>query len=233
LNKLLEKINRDLEDLPSPPSSAPLSEVLRLITDFAREVERQGEGIPGCDGLLHQVKQPQNEFRIAIRTTAPCFVPQFRNRPRSGPSTLVSTGPYAAQPIATSTSTFVLQPAEKHARPSFLAGEEDSDEIGLNDGKKIFIDDVLETAEWCVPWLCGVNLTHSKPSLTSAVTRELPYNYPFIVQKGYIEAFVGKWNDPADTLFKTIDEKVKEATLHIVEAHFGNYTHSRFKQRVL
>jgi hypothetical protein len=57
------------------------------------------------------------------------------------------------------TSTLVHRPAEKYARPPFLAGEEDSDEIGLNDGKKVFIDDVLESAEWCVPWLCGVNFT--------------------------------------------------------------------------
>jgi hypothetical protein len=220
LKKLLEKIKRDLEDLPPPPSSAPLSEVLRLITDFTKEVGKQGEGIPGYDGLLHQVKQPQDEFRIAIRRTAPCFVPRFRNTP-------AISGPCRAPVVV------AVQPPKQYARPPFLVGEEDPDEIGLNDGKKVFIDDVLETAEWCVPWLCGVNLTHSKPSLTSAVTRELPYNYPFIVQKGYIEAFVGKWNDPADTLFKTIDEKVKEATLHIVEAHFGNYTHSRFKQRVL
>lgn len=68
--------------------------------------------------------------------------------------------------------------------------------------------------------------------LTRAVTRELPNTYPFIVQKEYIKAFVGKWNEPAHELFETIAEQVKEATLDIVETHFGNYTHSRFKQRV-
>jgi hypothetical protein len=68
--------------------------------------------------------------------------------------------------------------------------------------------------------------------LTRAVTRELPNTYPFIVQKEFIEAFVMEWDEPAHTLFKTVAEKVKEATLRVVEAHFGNYTHSRFKQRV-
>ena len=152
LNKLLEKTKRDLDDLPPPPSSTPLSEVLRLITDFTREVERQGEGIPGRDSLLHQVKQPQDEFRIAIRKTAPCFVPRFRKRPASeGPRHLVLME--------------TLEPPDHHTRPPFLEGEEDSYEIGLNNGKKIFIDDVLQSAEWCVPWLlCRVNLTHSKPS---------------------------------------------------------------------
>jgi len=208
-------VNRELEDLPPPPSSAPLSEVLRLITDFTRDIERQGEGISGLDGLLHQVKQPQDEFRVAIRRTAPCFVPQFHNRP---------TGEAAP----------VLKRAvekEKHTRPPFLTGEEDFDEIGLNDGNKIFIDDVLETAEQCVPWLCVLIILTAK-HLIRAVTRELPNNYPFTVQKEYIEAFVWKWNEPAHELFKTIIEKVKEATLRVVEAHFGNYIHSHFKQRV-
>jgi len=30
----------------------------------------------------------------------------------------------------------------------FLQGEEHYDKIGLDDGKEIFINDVLETAEW-------------------------------------------------------------------------------------
>lgn len=66
----------------------------------------------------------------------------------------------------------------------------------------------------------------------SAVTRELPSNYPFIVQKEYILAFVREWDEPSQTVFTTIVEEVKEATLRIVDIHFGNYAHTRFKQRV-
>jgi hypothetical protein len=44
-------------------------------------VEKQGEGEPGRDGLLQQIRPWQEEFRGAIRETAPCFVPQFRKRP--------------------------------------------------------------------------------------------------------------------------------------------------------
>jgi hypothetical protein len=81
LSKLLEKANQDLEELPPPPSSTPLKEVLRHITDFTREVERQGEGVPDRDGLLQQIRSPQDEFRVTIRKTAPCFVPRFSERP--------------------------------------------------------------------------------------------------------------------------------------------------------
>jgi hypothetical protein len=38
----------------------------------------------------------------------------------------------------------------KADKPLFLVGEEVLDEIGLSDGKEIFINDVLETAEWYV-----------------------------------------------------------------------------------
>ena len=64
------------------------------------------------------------------------------------------------------------------------------------------------------------------------MTRELPNNYPFIVQKEYIKVFVKQWDGPAQTLFTAMVEKVKEATLRIVDDHFGKYTHTRFKQRV-
>jgi hypothetical protein len=68
--------------------------------------------------------------------------------------------------------------------------------------------------------------------LIRAVTRELPNNYPFIVQKEYIEVFVKQWDGPAQTLFTAIAKKVKEATLRVVDVHFGNHGYSRFKQRV-
>jgi hypothetical protein len=65
-----------------------------------------------------------------------------------------------------------------------------------------------------------------------AVTRELPNNYPFIVQKGYICAFVDQWDQPAQAVFTTIVDKVKEATLRVVDTHFENYAHGHLKQRI-
>jgi hypothetical protein len=46
-----------------------------------------------------------------------------------------------------------LRTWESHRRLSFLQSEEHYDKIGLDDGKEIFFNDVLETAEWCtLPW---------------------------------------------------------------------------------
>jgi hypothetical protein len=109
-------------------------------------VERQGVGIPGRDGLLHQIKQPQDNFRVAVRGTAPCFVPQYR-----GSLSRPASPAFNVSPDSPAISESSLQQVEKHTRPPFLEGEEDSGEICLNDGKEVFIDDVLQTAEWSVP----------------------------------------------------------------------------------
>jgi hypothetical protein len=65
-----------------------------------------------------------------------------------------------------------------------------------------------------------------------AVTRELPNNYPFIVQREYIIERVDQWNSPAQTLFNSTVERLKEMTLCIVDAHFEPYAHGGLKQRV-
>lgn len=94
MNKRLEKINRDLGDLPPPPSSTPLKDVLRLVTDFTGAVKRQGEGVPGRDGLLQQMRLPQEGFRVAVRKTAPCFIPRFgRRHAEEGLMSVSAVGP--------------------------------------------------------------------------------------------------------------------------------------------
>jgi hypothetical protein len=75
-------------------------------------------------------------------------VPQYRRLAEPEPIGFSLSKPSTP---ASATPSFVLQAVEKHTRPPFLEGEEDSGEIGLNDGKEVFIDDVLQTAEWCVP----------------------------------------------------------------------------------
>ncbi len=134
---------------------------MELITAFTRDVERQGEGVPGHDGLMHQVKRPQDVFRVAVRRTAPFFVPQFRNKPASEG---LCDSPVSESSVVSSRaeSPIDLQWVQRYARPPFLVGEEDPEEVELNDGKPVFIDDVLKKAEWCVPRFSGIILTYGK-----------------------------------------------------------------------
>ncbi len=100
--------------------------------DFTGAVEKQVQGVPGRDGLLQQIKPRQEEFRVAIRTTAPYFIPKYKE----------------SQPQEPMLECGTSEDWEPYRRLSFLGGEEDHSEIGLDDGKEIFIDDVVETAEW-------------------------------------------------------------------------------------
>lgn len=104
--------------------------------DFTGAVEKQVQGVPGRDGLLQQIKPRQEEFRVAIRTTAPCFVPKYKESQPQEPV------------LECGASDSEDSDWEPYRRLSFLEGEEDYSEIGLDDEKEIFIDDVLETAEW-------------------------------------------------------------------------------------
>jgi hypothetical protein len=86
-----------------------------------------------------------------------------------------------------------------------------------------------------VRFLCHVRLDFSLfianfPS--SAVTRELPCNFPFVIPKGYIIERVDQWDEPAQTLFSSTLEKLKEMTLDMVDKHFEHYVHGGLKQQV-
>jgi hypothetical protein len=75
LEKLLEENEAKLRQLPRPPSSDPFSDILSLIHSFIRDLERHVEGIPHKDGLLQLLRPAQQDFRKAIRATAPNFRP--------------------------------------------------------------------------------------------------------------------------------------------------------------
>lgn len=69
-------------------------------------------------------------------------------------------------------------------------------------------------------------------NVPSAVTRELPDNYPFVVQKRAILQFVDLWRAPALRLFESTQARVETLLLRMVsaDAHFGH--HSKLKQLV-
>ncbi|KIK36073.1 hypothetical protein CY34DRAFT_544266 [Suillus luteus UH-Slu-Lm8-n1] len=66
----------------------------------------------------------------------------------------------------------------------------------------IYIQDVLDRAQ-------------------RACTRELPDNYPFIVQQTYIEEFIEKWEMPSQILFDEVYEILKADLDDLVHEHFG------------
>jgi hypothetical protein len=112
----------DISLLPSPPSSEPVAEILRLIGAFVRSIDQLVSGTPGENGLMQTLRGPQNEFKRAIRQTAPDFRPLER--------------PEVVDP----------QPVPS---PSFLSSEETEwEQQPSNTSPPIFVDDVMTKANW-------------------------------------------------------------------------------------
>ena len=91
-----------------------------MIGSFVRDIQQLVSGIPGENGLMQTLRGPQNEFKRAIRQTAPDFRPLER-------SAVVGTNPVPP--------------------PSFLLSEETEWEQQPSiSSRPIFVDDVMVEA---------------------------------------------------------------------------------------
>lgn len=119
LQNHLRKAEKQIQDLPKPPSTDPFGEVLHLIGDFTRSISRHLEGTPGSNGLLQSIRPAQIQFQHAIRETAPDFRPYERGE------------------------------AESRQLPemSFLENEEHFEKRLEDRGKEIFVEEVFERAQ--------------------------------------------------------------------------------------
>lgn len=120
LEKLLERTTHDLSRLPSPPSSEPVGEILRLIGSFARSIEHLVEGTPDDDGLIQALREPRKSFKKTIRQTAPDFRPLSRPKRTERPLKITA--------------------------PIFLKNEEEDWQDQTSSGDAIYIEDVMKRA---------------------------------------------------------------------------------------
>jgi hypothetical protein len=65
-----------------------------------------------------------------------------------------------------------------------------------------------------------------------ARTRELPGNYPFVVQETFIKNIIQQWDTPAQDLCKTVFELLMKYVKKLVNAHFGLFGQGGLEQRV-
>ena len=92
---------------------------MKLINAFVRSIEQLVEGVPDETGLLQTLRRPRDEFKKAIRHTAPCFLPL---------ESYLCPNPKTVPPF------------------SFLSSEETWEEEPCDASSPIFIDAVLEKA---------------------------------------------------------------------------------------
>jgi hypothetical protein len=204
LQKLLRQTETSIHQLPKPPSSDPFGEVLHLIADFTSDLSRHVEGTPNPDGLMQSIRPAQVRFRSAIRATVPEFRPYERRHAakRSLPA------------------------------PDFLANEEqeNEDEECSSISDIICIDEVFERTQM---YVLSLLLTHFNVLIISrARTRELPDNYPFVVQQAYISSITAKWQDPALNLFDAVYRVLSDQVKQIIVEHFGHFGRGGLQQSV-
>lgn len=65
-----------------------------------------------------------------------------------------------------------------------------------------------------------------------ARTRELPDNYPFVVQQAYISSITAQWRDPALNLFDAVHRILTDQVKQIITEHFGHFGRGGLQQSV-
>ncbi|EEB89482.1 hypothetical protein MPER_12412 [Moniliophthora perniciosa FA553] len=81
LENTIQGVRALLRKLPKEPSKDPQTEISMMIHAFAAAVGRHVEGIPNELGLLQLIRPFQENFRKAIRNTAPKFQPFDQDTP--------------------------------------------------------------------------------------------------------------------------------------------------------
>ncbi|CAA7260359.1 unnamed protein product [Cyclocybe aegerita] len=220
-----------LSRLPREPPPNPQAEITSLISDFTKDLEKQIDGVPDAKGLIQSIRPAHQSFRKAIRRTAPNFRPfesKIKGRHIGRAAFLVKEegevldgedsedeiedAPTTGRVSRTSyTADIGDSRSELGDEGIFQQNEDDCSEKRYTN--KVYIDQVLQRAH-------------------DACTRELPGNYPFIVQKTFIQAIIKEWEEPAlhlcDTTFSQIDRRVQE----LVAKHFSHFGQGHLEQRV-
>ncbi|KAG6824354.1 hypothetical protein H0H92_007116 [Tricholoma furcatifolium] len=210
IDRSIANTRESIRNLPKPPSSDPRNEISTLLHTFVRELAKHVAGTP-TDGLLLAIRPAQDDFRRAIRATAPDFQPFeriYRNKKKIGSADFLVSEEGHDDSIAVdddsgfSNGTIPL---------AFGLSAELSDIVP--NPNAIYIDEVLEKAN-------------------EARTRELPGSYPFVVQETYIRAIIKKWHEPAHFLCRFVFQTLQKAILKLIQVHFGEFGQGQLAQRI-
>ena len=122
IQEMLRTTEAQLAELPREPSQDPVGEVYAMITQLAGALDRWVEGTPSADGLLQTIRPKQQEFRDAVRNTAPDFRP-FERADAGGAAASLTL-------------------------PEFLSNEE-TPGLPVDDAEAIYVDEVMALAlQW-------------------------------------------------------------------------------------
>lgn len=133
LQKLIQKTEQGLRQLPKAPSQDAFTEIIHLLADFSRELITCLEGTPDVDGLLQQIRPHEVTFKLAIRSTAPDF--------------RATVAPRSTMRLNAASESLAGDSDDEGDGPlGFLANEEDKSTMVLSDRRPIYIDEVMKRA---------------------------------------------------------------------------------------
>jgi hypothetical protein len=84
-------------------------------------------------------------------------------------------------------------------------------------------------------WLNSESLTRDSdatPISSSAITRELPYNYPYAVKEHYVTRFTKNWPLPAKQLFQNVEFHFSRELDALVIKHFSRFAPGELDEAV-
>lgn len=243
LENAIRETEARISKLPRATSNNPVGEVLHALDVFSRDLSRRLEGTPDKDGLLQTIRPYQQEFRRAIRSTAPNFVPwEKKKKGTSLPKANFlqneeggGDGDGGEGRVDDDLSEEETQDSDRNMESTvtLVVGERqiDSARKTVYVDQKIYIDEVLKWAQRYAPLPCR-HIQYGE-TRTSACTRELPDSYPFVVQQTYIKEFTKKWRTPAMDLFDRVYATLKADLDRLVEKHFAHMGKGTARQSVL
>ena len=119
IQEMLRTTEAQLGELPQEPSKDPVGEVYAIIGKLSSALSQYVEGTPGADGLLQAIRPKQQDFKEAVRNTAPDF-----------------------RPFEKTDDDLVT---ESLTVPEFLSNEEKPC-LPEDDGSAIYVDEVMDLA---------------------------------------------------------------------------------------
>ncbi|KAF5374338.1 hypothetical protein D9758_004674 [Tetrapyrgos nigripes] len=197
LDVSMKKTRAELEKLPKAPSRDPRNEITTLLFDFTKDLSSHLEGVPDSDGLLQRIRPAQEDFRRNIRKSAPNFKPFEK---KDGKSYRLRQFPF----LENENEADDDGDADDENADGLQASTDTESEDYMPDKNAIYIDEVLKRAH-------------------EARTRELPGNYPHVVQEHYIKQFTKDWSEPAKMLCEFVHDLVSEIVFEMVHQHFKDF----------
>ncbi|KAH8818782.1 P-loop containing nucleoside triphosphate hydrolase protein [Flagelloscypha sp. PMI_526] len=243
ISRELEIVRNALASLPKEPSNDPFHEIFALLQEFFMDVSKTVEGIPEEGKLLQTIRPRHERFRRAIRNTAPRFSPFERNKWQSSASIPFLENEDGAETDGEDTSDHeteqecALSDQEEAQSVSTDRVVDDPYEEAVDGHYEMYIDAPARPA----PHPKTIFIDEVMWRAHNARTRELPHNYPFVVQQAYVSEFYSKWTAPSltlasfvkATLIKTINDVVRERFCTFGQGHLERRMRAIMQNHIL